>query len=310
MHAIKKFFRRLYRHLKEGVVGVFRHGAMSISSISAVTITLCIVGIFTIFFTNVESMKTAVEGTLQIAAKVNTEYESSEQITKIRSQIESIEGVSEITFYTKDEELQFYIDQTITDEEQRSIFIPYEEEGNNPFHHMFYINIEDGLLIDDVAEKVSNIEGIQNVSYGGSSAVLLISALNKAIYGGGLLILALSLLALFLVANTIKLTIYAREQEISIMRNVGASNNNIRVPFVIEGALIGLIGSIIPVIAMCQGYNYLYNFLGGIWFSNLFPMIQPLPLMGYVSLFLVCAGVLVGLLGSLFSVSRYLRLRR
>lgn len=310
MRAIKKFFRRLHRHFREGVVGVFRHGAMSISSISTVTITLCIVGIFTIFFVNVESMKTAVEGTLQIAAKVSTDHESSEQITDIRSQIESIDGVSEVTFYTKDEELQFYIDQTITDEEQRSIFEPYEEEGNNPFHHMFYVNVEDGLLIDTVAETISDIEGVQNVSYGGSSAVLLISALNKLICGGGLLILALSLLALFLVANTIKLTIYAREQEISIMRNVGASNNNIRIPFVIEGGLIGLIGAIIPVIAMCQGYSYLYNFLGGIWFSSLFPMIQPLPLMGYVSLFLVLAGVVVGLLGSFLSTSKYLRLRR
>lgn len=283
---------------------------MSVSSIFAVTITLCIISIFSIFSVSVNDITNTIEGTVQISAKVDYEYESAESLERIKSEIENIDGVKKITFYTKEDELNFYIEQNITNDEQRTIFAPYETEGNNPFHHMYYIDVYNGLDVETVATKIGEIEGIKSVNYGGSSAVLLVSMLNKVSYGGGILIASLGALALFLVSNTIKLTIYARKHEISIMRNVGASNGNIRTPFVIEGMLIGFIGSILPIVLTCVGYYYLYDYLGGIWFSNLFVMVEPYPFVLYLSGFLCSTGVLVGLIGSFVSVSRYLRLKR
>ena len=283
---------------------------MSISSMSAVAITLCIISIFAIFSANVATITNTIEGTVQISVKIDYDYESSEDLTRIRAYIESIDGVSDVDFFTKEDELKYYIDRNASTEEQRAIFAPYEGEGNNPFHHMYYVNVEDGLEVERIASEIQKIEGVKSVNFGGSSAVLLISMLNKVSYGGAVLIAALGALALFLVANTIKLTIYAREHEIAIMRNVGASNNNVRSPFVIEGMIIGLCGAILPVVGTCCGYYYLYDYLGGIWFSSLLPMIAPYPFVMNISIFLVLIGVSVGLFGSFFSVTRYLRFKR
>lgn len=301
-------FRRFARHIKEGFYGVARHGAMAISSASAVTITLCLISIFFIFSYNVDTITTSIEDTVQISVKISFDHEGSEQLNEINRQIKAIDGVTNTTFYTKEEELQYYIDMNSEDEEAQAIFEPYKED--NPFHHMYYVDVESGDSVQSIANRISQIEGVDDVNYGGDSAVMLINALDSVRYGGMILVISLSALAIFLIANTIKLTIYARNREISIMRSVGATNGYIRAPFVIEGMIIGFLGAVIPVLLSVFGYIYLYNYLGGQWFSNLFVMVAPHPFVLWMALILVAVGVLVGLVGSFLSVSKYLRWKR
>lgn len=303
-------FRRIARHIKEGFYGVARHGAMAVSSASAVTITLCLMSIFFIFSYNVDVIAATIEDTVQISAKIAFDHENSEQISEISRKIEAIDGVAATTFYTKEEELEYYIQTNSKDAASRAVFDPYLEEGNNPFHHMFYIDVENGDQIEAIAAEIAAIEGIDEVNYGGSSAVMLIRALDSVRYGGMILVAALSALAIFLIANTIKLTIYARSREISIMRSVGATNGYIRAPFVIEGMIIGFLGSIIPVLLSIFGYIYLFKSLGGVLLSELFVMVEPHPFVLYLALVLTAIGMVVGLIGSFFSVSKYLRWKR
>ena len=119
--------------------------------------------------------------------------------------------------------------------------------------------------------------------------------------------MVLGLLALILIVNTIKITIQARSVEIQIMRTIGASNLFIQMPFVLEGVFIGLFGSLIPIIVTIWGYAYAYNALGGILFTELFPLRDIYPFVLQLSYLLMLLGIILGLVGSYISVSRYLR---
>lgn len=298
---------RFFRPIKEGFFGVGRHAAMSISSSSAVTITLMIISVFLMFSLNVQQFTKDIEHTVQIAVMIDYNYEEQAQIDKIGLDISNIEGVSEVKFSSKDEEFQHYLNG-FEDESQKELFEPFKED--NPMHNAFYVSVEDGNNLKSVADQISVIEGIDSINYGGESAVVMVNALNSIRTGGGILAAALSLLAIFLIQNTIKLTIFARSDEIAIMRNVGAKNGFIRSPFLIEGVIIGALGSIIPIMASVFGYIYIYNALGGVIISKMFVMIPPHPFVLQIAGVLLGIGMVVGLIGSFFSVNKYLRWKR
>ncbi len=298
---------RLFRPLKEGFRGVIRHGAMSLSSATAVTLTLIIVSLFLIFTVNVNQMTEGMEQTVTISVQIDHDHESAEQEDQLAMEIKSIEGVGSVTYYTKDEEFQFYLD-SFEDEETKEVFEPFRDD--NPMHDAFYIEVTDGTQLEEIAKKIEELDGVHKVAFGGQSAVQLISMLRTIRIAGGVLALALSLLAVFLIQNTIKLTILARADEIAIMRNVGAKNGFIRSPFVVEGALIGALGALIPMAMTYYGYRYLYDVTGGYVVSKMFTLIPAKPFALYASLVLLGLGVLVGLIGSFFSVNKYLRWKR
>ena len=148
------------------------------------------------------------------------------------------------------------------------------------------------------------------MNYGGQSTVSMVDTMSMVRKIGGFLVIGLTLLAVFLIQNTIKLTISARKDEITIMRNVGATNSFIRSPFVIEGIIIGVLGSIIPIALTVWGYITLYQRSGGILVSNMFKLVKPNPYIFYLAGILLGIGVVVGFIGSLLSVNRYLRWKR
>ena len=138
----------------------------------------------------------------------------------------------------------------------------------------------------------------------------MMSAFEKVKEGGIIAVLVLSALAIFLISNTIKLTINARQDEIHIMRLVGASNRYIRTPFLIEGVFIGLLGAIIPILIVYFGYEYIYEISGGYFFTQLFTLISPRPFIIDICIVLAGIAAIVGLIGSYISVSKYLWWRR
>ena len=123
------------------------------------------------------------------------------------------------------------------------------------------------------------------------------------------IVVALVVVTAFLIGNTIKLAIFSRKREIEIMRLVGASNVSIKVPFVIEGLFIGMLGSVIPIILSVYGYTSLYNFFKGKLFgSSLAKLVPPTPFMYYISLVLLAIGIVVGMIGSYRAVRKYLKI--
>lgn len=298
---------RLWRPIKEGFYGVGRHGAMSFSSASAVTITLIIISLFMIFTANVSRFTRGIEQSVQISVLVDYDHEASDEEDQLSLDIQNIPGVKSVTYSSKDQEFQYYID-SFSDEKEKAVFEPFKDD--NPMHDAFYVEVSDGTQLQNIADQIQQMTGVYKVNFGGQSATKLISALDTIRNGGGILVAALSLLAIFLIQNTIKLTIMARADEIAIMRNVGARNGFIRAPFVVEGIIIGALGSIVPILLTVYGYIYLYKYTGGVVISNMFTLIPPHPFVLKLSLILLGIGMVVGLIGSFFSVTRYLRWKR
>lgn len=293
------------RPIKEGFSGVGRHLAMSISSAVAVTITLIIISLFMIFSFNVQNFTKNIESSMEISVMVA--YDSEDKEDTIKQQIEAIDGVKTVTFSDKAQEFQYYID-SFEDEATKEAFEPFRDD--NPMHDAFYVEAESGDQITEIAKIIQNIDGVSEVNYGGQSTVSMVDTMSAIRKIGGFLVVGLTILAIFLIQNTIKLTISARKDEITIMRNVGATNSFIRSPFVIEGIIIGVLGAIIPVGLTIWGYTILYKQTGGFIVSNMFKLVNPNPFIYYVGGILLGLGVVVGLIGSILSVNRYLRWKR
>ncbi len=296
---------RIFRVFREGFLGVKRHGAMSFSSASAVTMTLLIIGAFVLLNANLQHIVTNVEGNVQIHAKIETSVTDS-GIQDLQKKIEAIPGVREVVFSSKEQELETFI---ASYGEQGDLFRMYVGE-NNPLRNAFLIETDTGDDIEPVASQVRALDGIENVNYGGEGTITLVNSMEKIRRISYIVVAALSVIAVLLISNTINTTINARKDEIFIMRTVGASNGFIRWPFIIEGVIIGILGSIIPIAVLCGGYYYLYQLLGGNLFSTLFSLIDPKDIILYLGLGLLAAGVLVGSIGSFISVSKKLWWKR
>ena len=159
-------------------------------------------------------------------------------------------------------------------QEKGDIFSIYEGE-DNPLNHAFFVSVNDSERIEMITNEILQLEMVEDAMYGGESITDLISLLNTIRFGIMVFMLLLSMLAIFLISNTIKMAIYSRNNEIMIMRNVGATNLFIKIPFMIEGMIIGLIGAIIPCILTFFGYRYLYQMMDGQLFTNVFAL-QPI----------------------------------
>ena len=297
-------FRRLFRHIKEGFVGVGRHFGMAFSSSASVTIALFLVGWFLVLTYNLTIITKDIEQSISLSALVDYDVTGQGAINNLEKELLNIEGVKEVEFRSKDDEFTYYVEMYPDIKEFNEYY-----RDRNPFHDAFLVSVEDGSMLESVKEQVQKVNGIDSVHDGGSNTYLLISILEKVRIFGGILVVALAVLAIYLIYNTISITIRARDNEIWIMKNVGAKNGYIRAPFLVEGIIIGVLGSIVPIIALIIIYLYLFNISIGT-LLGVFTLVPPYPFLLQLSLILVGVGILVGFLGSYLSVSIQLRNKR
>ena len=158
------------------------------------------------------------------------------------------------------------------------------------------------------ADQIKSMEKVSVVKYGEGMVEQLVSVFDivRKISIG--LVIALIIVTAFLIANTIKITIFSRKREIEIMRLVGASNINIKIPFIMEGIFLGIMGAIIPVVVTIFGYVSLYTRFDGQLFSPFIRLITPEPFVYMTSLILIAIGIAVGMFGSLRAVKKYLKI--
>jgi cell division transport system permease protein len=295
-----KIIRRFFRHIREGFIGVKRHFAMAVSSASAITITLLLVGAFAIFALNMAFLTQEIEQSISMVALIDYDVENKTDIMAMQTQIKGMDGIERVDYRTKDQEFDFYCE---TYPEMVEFSELYRED--NPFHDAFIIYLSDPGKLSKIRTDIMAIKGISSVEDGGSNTYTLISILQAIRNIGGIVILALLALAVYLIYNTIKITIAARKDEIWIMRNVGARNGYIRAPFLVEGIIIGLFGSIIPVAVLIYGYYRLYTYTNGI-LAGVITLVPIMPFVLYLGGALLAVGVIVGFIGSYISVCRFL----
>ncbi len=298
-----KTLRLLPYQIHSAIQGLMRHSTTAFSAISAVSMTLILMSLFMLLTGNINSFTRNIESDFRIHVSIDA-LEDEAGIEALQKQAEAIPGVKSVTFSSKDEEL------LKLKAENEGIFGMYEEGDANPLRDIFIIETQTPDDIESVTTALNEMEGINKAEYGGDGVSVMISFFKALRNGGFIFVAALSLLAVFLISNTIKMTIYARNTEIGIMRNVGATNWFIRVPFIIEGLIIGFIGSLIPIILTYFGYSYLYHVLGGQFLSSMFVMQKVNPFASVICLILIVCGMLVGMIGSFLAVSKYLRWKR
>ncbi|WP_449537764.1 permease-like cell division protein FtsX [Ferdinandcohnia sp. Marseille-Q9671] len=291
----------LRRHFRESTKNLGRNGWMTFASVSAVTVTLLLVGVFLVIMMNLNSMATSLEKDVRIS--VHTDLTSTkEQQDALKAEIVKIPEVAEVTFSSKDQELEKMIDSF---GEDGQIFALYEQ--SNPLHDVFVVKTKNPSSIMTVAEQVEKLEHVYSVNYGKGKVEKIFSTVGVSRNVGIGLIIGLLFTAMFLISNTIKITIFARRREIEIMKLVGATNAFIRWPFFLEGLFLGILGALIPIGIILGFYNFLYDLIQP-QLSGTFLQLLPFNPFAYqVTGLLLLIGAFIGVWGSLMSVRKFLK---
>ena len=290
------------KHCKTALQNIWRNGVMSVSSIFAVTITLVLILIIGVVAINIQDMTLSIEESLTVYVKMERDIDD-EDAQSIQDDIEAIAGVKSATFSSKDQELDKLIETQ--GEDGKKLFESYRDD--NPLGAAYVVEVRDASQLEEVATAIGDLENVRETNYGGDSTSNMVDTLKTIRNGGSIFVGALTVLALFMIANTIKITITSRQTEISIMRMVGASNWYIRIPFMLEGIFIGIIGSIIPILLMYFGYQFIYAQSVDFFNSSLIALREPFPFIYQGCGLVVALGSGVGLIGSYTSVRKFLK---
>lgn len=308
---IKNFFR----HLWESIKSLKRNIWMTIASVSSVAITLTLVGIFAAVLLNVEKIAQGIENNIQISVYLNVnsadnsetktnevgETVQNDSYHQVYDQINALSGVKSVTFSSKDDQLA-KLKETYGDD--WTMF----DGDSNPLQDVYVVEATSASKVKKVANKISKIEGVESVNYGGSNSDQLFKISKFIRTWGAAGTVLLVVVAIFLISNTIRMTIMSRHRDIEIMRLVGAKNSYIRGPFFFEGAWVGLFGAIVPSIIIYFGYKAVYASVNPqfeVQGLTLYPADTFLPMI-IGGMFVV--GILIGSLGSVISMRRYLKI--
>ncbi|MDF2718931.1 MAG: cell division protein FtsX [Paenibacillus sp.] len=297
------------RHIREGGKNVVRNGWMTFASISAISISLFVLGIFLLLALNVNRLADQIESQVEIRVylEVNT---SEQQRNTVQRDIAAIAEVSKVTFVSKADGLVILREKMGA--EGKELLEGFDGD-NNPLNDSFTVEVSDPRLVGQVAEQIKAIDTRNNppliykINYGKGTVETLFKITDIVRNVGLVFVLLLALTAMFLISNTIKITIVARRREIGIMKLVGATNGFIRWPFFIEGALLGLIGSAIPVVVLLWGYAEFLKYMQvplGLMLIKLIPLHE---LILIVPVLLLGIGVMIGVWGSLLSVRKFMK---
>ena len=293
--------RILTRNFRDGIRSVFRNFSLSIASITCITITLVLVAIAMVISANVDHFTKRLEETLTIVVYLKEDV-TEEERNIIEEKIKGLNNYESLIYKSKDDWKQEMIDSS----EELGTTLSYLD--TNPLLDSITVKVTDIKSLSYAAEAIRNMEGVKSAKYGEDSVdklVFIFDVVEKAMV---VIVCALILVTAFLISNTIKLTIFSRRNEIEIKRLVGTSNFAIRQPFIIEGFILGIIGSIIPIIITIYGYILIYDHFVGYLFSLIVELIKPMNLVWFVSIILMVVGGLVGMFGSSRAVRKYLKI--
>ena len=298
-----KPFRMLGRSIRDAVKSVIRNFSLSLASISCITITLIIVAIAIIASFNVQNFTSEIEKDLTIVVFLDRDA-TKEDVAQVKEELGLIKNIDSIEYQDK----VAVKEQMQQESEEFNAVLENWDEEESPLKDTFRLKVKDAEQISKTAEKIKKIDKVSVVNYGEGMVDKLISAFSSIKKATIVVVAALVLVTVFLIVNTIKLTIDARKREIGIMRLVGASNITIKTPFVIEGMILGLLGSVVPVIFTTYGYLAFYNHYEGHLFTELIKLIEPEPFMYEAAGIVALIGMIVGMVGSAGAVKRYLKI--
>lgn len=294
--------RTLKRHVLEGLKSSWRNSWMTLASVGAVTTTLLLVSVFLALMMNLNHVAANIEEDVQIKVLIDVTA-TDEEISELGQSIESLSRVASVEFSSRDQELEDLISSMGDEGDAFSLL----DEDENPLNDAYIVKAFEPQDTIDLAEEIETMNRVEKVNYGQGVVENIFKFNNYARNIGLILIVALLFTAIFLISNTVKITIIARRREIEIMKLVGATNWFIRWPFFIEGLLLGVLGSIIPITLLFTGYYFLDKNADIV---NQFEFITILPFNPFVwqlSGIVLLIGAVIGVWGSVMSVRKFLK---
>lgn len=298
-----KLIRIFNRSIRDSFKSIFRNLSLSVASISCTVITLILVALAILATENVTDMTDKIEKDLTMIVFVDNKA-SEEEINNVKSELTNIDNIDSITFRSKDE-----IKNNMSSENEtfKKITDSWGED-ENPLQSTYILKVKNINKIKETASTIKNIDKVTLVKYGETMVDRMVSVFDVIKKGCWVIVIALVVVTIFLITNTIKITIFSRRNEINIMRLVGTSNTVIKLPFIFEGLLLGIFGSLIPVILTIFGYTYFYESMGGVILSNLVELTKPNLIIYSTSLALLIIGGAVGMFASARAVRKYLKI--
>lgn len=277
-----------------------RNKTLSIASVVTVSLTLFMFGIFLMAMLNANKLVKNVESKLEVQVFLKDGISASDK-KDIEETVKNINGVVQVSYETKEQALEKYKEQL--GEKNQGLLQGFDKE--NPLPESYIVKVKSSEIVEVVVTNTEKKPGVEEV-VANRELVDRIAALTKGIkWVGAAALIILIPISLLLIGNTIKLAVYSRKREIGIMKFVGATDGFIRWPFIIEGIVIGLIGSLISGILLHYSYSFIYHKI-----SASIPMLNLVSstyILGNVLWIFILSGITIGSVGSIISIRKFLR---
>lgn len=294
-------FRVFKNMIKQGFEGAWRNRGMGVASVGSISAVLMILGIVIILMLSINNVVVDVKTKFDEVQIYLEDDIRPDQLKNIEDYMKETKSISNYEFISKDRAL----DSMKKDWEEESYLLEGLEE-NNPLQNSYIITLDDIENSDSVVKDIEVMEGVESIEYYKDVIDKLINIARYIQLGGIVIIGALVLVSIFIISNTVKLTVASRKREINIMKYVGATNGYIRGPFIIEGIVFGLIGAVISILIIKFGYQFFFNSINDELYLILTALIPPAYLIKELGIIFMAIGVGIGSLGSIVSLKRYL----
>ncbi len=285
--------------VRETLISLKRHNWMSIASISTVAVSLFVLGIFMILVLNMNRMASFLESQVQISVYLKDDL-SKEDIRGIGDDIRGLQGIDTVAFISRSD-----AEKRLRERLGEQAYLLDALGDQNPLPDSYEVTVRDPSMVETTAQAIAEFKGVEQTKYGQDVVEHLFDITRLIRIFGLVLMLLLAGATLFIISNTIRLTVFARRKEVAIMKYVGATDWFIRWPFMLEGVVMGFAGGVIAAIALKLVYAAaaakIYDTLA------FFPLIPEQPFMTIIGILIVISGMAIGALGSSISLKRFLK---
>ena len=285
-------------YFREVLLSMIRNRWMTFASIGTVAVSLFVLGVFLILVMNMHKMASSLESQVQISVYINDNLPEAGR-KEIERMTREMKSVTAIEYVPREKALKILQERL---GENKKILDALGE--SNPLPNSFLVTVGRAEDVKKTAAAIADLYGVDEVKYGQDVAANIFE-LTHLMRLFGLILMALLIGAtIFIISNTIRLTVFARRKEIAIMKYVGATDWFIRWPFILEGVGLGIIGGTVSALILRSFYSAM---IAKIYESlAFFPMIEQYPFMNYLMVALIVAGSLIGILGSTVSLKRFM----
>lgn len=295
-------FRVIKNIVKQGFQGMWRNRSMGLASVGSISAVLMILGVVLILILTINNVALEMKTKFDEVHVFLDDELTDQDLDSIENSIKESEGVLSVIFQSREQGLEI-----MKEDWQDDSYVLEGLEDDNPLQNSYIVQLKGIEYADVVVQKLKSIDGVEEVRYYKDIIDKLMIVANYIRLGGIVIIGVLVLVSVFIISNTIKITVSSRKREINIMKYVGATNGYIRGPFIIEGILFGLIGAIISIALINFGYEYFFKSVNDqLYVLFTVYLVPPSLLIEDIIIIFTAIGVGIGALGSIISLKRFL----